>query len=276
MPGKIINSFLRKATRAVTREYAGFNLSWVQEKFYKHAPNHKKYIYKYKKGINVAFKDPLSFLHAIKEIFVDEIYLFKTTNASPLIIDCGGYIGISALFFKLNYPQSKVVVFEPDSENFDLAKENIDSWGFENIELHKKAVWINSEDLEFYESNSMASSVHAINTGGNKVKVSAIRLKDFLDQKVDFLKIDIEGAEYEVLLDIKSRLLNVEKMFVEYHGYYHEMNKLNTILNILTEENFKWYIKEAENVYPRPFYDKKIIDTYDVQLNIFAFKNGNK
>jgi FkbM family methyltransferase len=276
MPGKIINSFLKKATRAVTREYAGFNLSWVQEKFYKHAPNHKKYIHKYKKGIKVAFKDPLSFLHAIKEIFVDEIYLFKTTNASPLIIDCGGYIGISALFFKLNYPQSKVVVFEPDSENFDLAKENIDSWGFENIELHKKAVWINSEDLEFYESNSMASSVHAINTGGNKVKVSAIRLKDFLDQKVDFLKIDIEGAEYEVLLDIKSRLLNVEKMFVEYHGYYHEMNKLNTILNILTEENFKWYIKEAENVYPRPFYDKKIIDTYDVQLNIFAFKNGNK
>lgn len=276
MPGKIVNSFFKKAKRAVTSEYARFNMNWAQEKFYKHARNHKKYIHKYKEGINVAFTDPLSFLHAIKEIFVEEIYLFETTNASPSIIDCGGYIGISALFFKLNYPQSKIIVFEPDSENFRLAKENIDSWGFHDIELYKKAVWINTDDLEFYESNSMASSVHAIKTGGNKVKVSAIRLKDFLDQKVDFLKIDIEGAEYEVLLDIQSRLVNVEKMFVEYHGYYHQMNKLNTILNILTEENFKWYIKEAENVYPRPFYDKKSVDTYDVQLNIFAFKNGNK
>jgi len=276
MPGKIINSLLKKAKRAVTSKYARFNMSWAQEKFYKHAKNHKKYIHKYKKGINVAFRDPLSFLHAIKEIFIEEIYLFETKKPAPFIIDCGGYIGISALFFKLNYPDSKIIVFEPDSENFHLAKENIDSWGFDNIELHKKAVWINSEDLEFYESNSMASSVHAINTEGNKVKVAAIRLKDFLAQKVDFLKIDIEGAEYEVLLDIKSSLVNVEKMFVEYHGYYHHMDKLNTILNILTEENFKWYIKEAENVYPRPFYDKKIVDTYDVQLNIFAFKNGNK
>ncbi|HXR84933.1 MAG TPA: FkbM family methyltransferase [Hanamia sp.] len=276
MAGKIINSFFKKAKRALTSKYAKFNMSLVQEKFYKHAANHKKYIHKYKKGIKVAFTDPLSFLHAIKEIFVDEIYLFETTNATPFIIDCGGYIGISALFFKLNYPHSKIIAFEPDSGNFSLAKQNIDSWGFQDIELFKKAVWINDGELEFYESNSMASSVHAMNTGGNRVKVSAVRLKDFLDQKVDFLKIDIEGAEYEVLLDIKSRLVNVEKMFVEYHGYYDEMNKLNSILNILTEENFKWYIKEAENVYSRPFYDKKMIDTYDVQLNIFAFKNGNK
>ena len=276
MPGKIINSLFKKAKCAVTSKYARFNMSWAQEKFYKHTSKGKKYIHKYKKGINVAFTDPLSFLHAIKEIFVDEIYLFETKNPAPLIIDCGGYIGISALFFKLNFPQSKIIVFEPDSENFRVAKENIDSWGFHDIELYKKAVWINTGDLEFYESNSMASSVHAINTGGNKVKVSAVRLKDSLDQKVDFLKIDIEGAEYEVLLDIQSRLVNVEKMFVEYHGYYHEMDKLNTILNILTEENYRWYIKEAENVYSRPFYDKKIIDTYDVQLNIFAFKNGNQ
>jgi FkbM family methyltransferase len=223
-----------------------------------------------------SISEPLETSETITSKILKSSITIETKNPTPLIIDCGGYIGISALFFKLNYPQSKVIVFEPDSENFHLAKENIDSWGFDNIELHKKAVWVNGEDLEFYESNSMASSVHAMNTGGNKVKVHAVRLKDFLDQKVDFLKIDIEGAEYEVLLDIKGCLLNVEKMFVEYHGYYHEMNKLNTILNILTEENFKWYIKEAENVYPRPFYDKKIINTYDVQLNIFAFKNGNK
>lgn len=276
MPGEILKSVFKKAKNGLTPKYTKFNISWFDEKFYKHASANKKYFHKYNPEIKVAFTDPLSFLHAIKEIFVEEIYLFKTTNDVPLILDCGGYIGISALFFKLQYPHAKIIVFEPDSKNFKLAKENIESWKYKDIELYQKAVWTNNDYIEFYESNSMASSVHPLGTKGNLVKIPAIRLKDFLEQKVDFLKIDIEGAEYEVMLDIKNNLSNVEKMFVEYHGYYNEMNKLNSILNILTEENFQWYIKEAADIYPRPFYDKKVLNTYDVQLNIFAFKNGNK
>jgi FkbM family methyltransferase len=276
MTGKIIKSFFKKAKRGLTPKYAKFNISWIDEKIYKHAPANKKYFHQYKKGIKVSFTDPLSFLHAIKEIFVEEIYLFKTTNHAPLILDCGGYIGISALFFKLQYPHAKIIVFEPDSKNFELAKENIASWKFNDIDLHQKAVWTNNDYIEFYESNSMASSVRPLGTKGNLVKIPAIRLKDFLEQKVDFLKMDIEGAEYEVMLDIKDNLSNVEKMFVEYHGYYDEMHKLNSILDILTEQNFQWYIKEAADIYPRPFYDNKVVNTYDVQLNIFAFKDGNK
>lgn len=276
MTDKIIRSFLKKTVSDLTPKYSKFNISWIDEKIYKHSSSNKKYYHKYKQGLNVAFTDPLSFLHAIKEIFVDEIYLFKTENPRPFILDCGGYIGLSALFFKLHYPQSKIIVFEPDSKNFQLAKENIESWKFNDIELYEKAVWTNNDYIEFYESNSMASSVRPLATGGKLVKIPAIRLKDFLNQKVDFLKIDIEGAEYEVLLDIKDELKNIEKIFVEYHGYYNEMHKLNSILNILTEQNFQWYIKEATDVYPRPFYDKKVVDTYDVQLNIFAFRNGNQ
>ncbi|MEO8721296.1 MAG: FkbM family methyltransferase [Ginsengibacter sp.] len=276
MTDKIIRSFLKKVKRGMTPKYAKFNISWIDEKIYKHAAAGKIYFHQYKPGIKVAFTDPLSFLHAIKEMFSDEIYLFKTANPAPVILDCGGYIGLSALFFKLNYPQSKIIVFEPDSKNFQLAKENLASWKFDDVELLEKAVWTNNDHIEFYESNSMASSVLPSEAGGRLVKVPAIRLKDFLQQRVDFLKIDIEGAEYEVMQDIKSDLQNVEKMFVEYHGYYHEMHKLNTILNILTEQNFKWYIKEAADIYPRPFYDKKVVNTYDVQLNIFAFKNGNE
>lgn len=276
MPGKVLKSFLKKTARNLTAKYAKFNISWLNEKIYKHSSSNKKYFHKYKPGITVVFTDPLSFLHAIKEIFVDEIYLFKTKNPQPLILDCGGYIGLSALFFKLHFPQSKIIVFEPDSKNFKLAKENFESWNFTDIELYEKAIWTNNSYIEFYESNSMASSVHPLQTGGKLVKVPAIRLKDFLQQKVDFLKMDIEGAEYEVMLDIKENLSNVDKMFVEYHGYYNEMYKLNSVLNILTEQNFQWYIKEASNVYPRPFYDKKVVNTYDVQLNIFAFRNGNE
>ena len=53
-----------------------------------------------------------------------------------------------------------------------------------------------------------------------KTTVTCVRLKDLLDDDIDFLKIDIEGAEYAVLKDCSDDLTNVKNLFVEYHGTY--------------------------------------------------------
>ena len=67
------------------------------------------------------------------------------------------------------------------------------------------------------------------------------------------MKIDIEGAELPVLRDCSDNLKNVKNLFVEYHGKYNEIFKLNEILEILLQNNFKYYIKEGDSVYSRPF-----------------------
>jgi hypothetical protein len=110
----------------------------------------------------------------------------------------------------------------------------------------------------------------------NSQQVKAIRLKDYLNNKVDFLKIDIEGAEYRVLKDISEKLTNVENLFLEYHGNFNQNDELVEIFEIISKSGFQFYIKEAVSVFDHPFLHKKDLKIpYDVQLNIFCFRLPN-
>ncbi|MFY7979144.1 MAG: hypothetical protein ACOVON_03795, partial [Sediminibacterium sp.] len=83
-----------------------------------------------------------------------------------------------------------------------------------------------------------------------------------------------EGAEYEVVKDCADNLSFVKNLFIEYHGNYDEMYKLNEILNILVDKGFKYYIKEAGSTYNQPFFETTNDYNFDVQLNLFAFKRN--
>ena len=257
------------------RPFSKFDISWFQEKLLKHANSGIEYSHLYKNRYKIIFKDPKAFLYSVKELFVEEIYKFKAQDDTPYIIDCGSYIGTSILFFKTQYPNAKILAFEPDNSNFELLNNNIKNWDLKDIEIQNAAIWINNLGVNFIADGNMASKIdESNNTAHNEnQKTKSVRLKDLLTEKIEFLKIDIEGAEYEVLVDCESKLSFVENLFIEYHGNYNEMYKLNKILNILIENNFKYYIKEAGVTFEHPFYDRENIYDFDTQLNIFAFKN---
>ena len=257
------------------RPFSKFDISWFQEKLLKHANSGIEYSHLYKNRYKIIFKDPKAFLYSVKELFVEEIYKFKAQDDTPYIIDCGSYIGTSILFFKTQYPNAKILAFEPDNSNFELLNNNIKNWDLKDIEIQNAAIWIDNLGVNFIADGNMASKIdESNNTAHNEnQKTKSVRLKDLLTEKIDFLKIDIEGAEYEFLVDCESKLSFVENLFIEYHGNYNEMYKLNKILNILIENNFKYYIKEAGVTFEHPFYDRENIYDFDTQLNIFAFKN---
>ena len=120
----------------------------------------------------------------------------------------------------------------------------------------------------------MSSKIQFENSTSSK-EVKALRLKDFLNRPVDFLKIDIEGAEYTVLKDIADDLPMVNNMFLEYHGDFNQNDELLHIIGIIKAAGFNFYIKEAATVYATPFYRKaQRMASYDVQLNIFCFRNA--
>lgn len=257
------------------RPFSKFDISWFQEKLLKHANSGIEYSHLYKNRYKIIFKDPKAFLYSVKELFVEEIYKFKAQDDTPYIIDCGSYIGTSILFFKTQYPNAKILAFEPDNSNFELLNNNIKNWDLKDIEIQNAAIWIDNLGVNFIADGNMASKIdESNNTAHNEnKKTKSVRLKDLLTEKIDFLKIDIEGAEYEVLVDCESKLSFVENLFIEYHGNYNEMYKLNKIFNILIENNFKYYIKEAGVTFEHPFYDRENIYDFNIQLNIFAFKN---
>jgi len=219
----------------------------------------------------VYFKSPFEFLHNLSEIFIEEIYKIELP-ADALIFDCGANIGISVLYLKKRFPQSTIVAFEPDKQNFEILNLNVTSFELKNVELNNTAVWVENTLLSFSNDSSMSSKIENENTISTASLVKAIRLYDLINQQIDFLKIDIEGAEYKVLMDIETKLHYVQNMFFEYHGSFAQIGELTNIFTILNKHGFKYYIKEATPVYKHPFLRIEKDVPYDVQLNIFCFR----
>lgn len=224
-------------------------------------------------GKEIAFLSSTELLHGFKEIFVDEIYK-QELPAKPYIIDCGANIGLSVIYMKHLYPDAEILAFEPDEQNFNLLERNVRSFGFTDVVLKQEAVWVEDTILNFSSEGSMSSKIETRdNAVGTAVK--ATRLKNYLNRKIDFLKIDIEGAEFEVLKDIRENLHFVNNLFLEYHGAFSQNAELTSLFSIITDSGFNFYIKEATEVYKSPFQRvKKPGMPYDVQLNIFCFRKS--
>ena len=88
---------------------------------------------------------------------------------------------------------------------------------------------------------------------------------------VDFVKVDIEGAENQAILDCEGVLNIIDYIFIEWHSISSNPQMLGEILNLLKKEGFRYHIKEAFTA-KSPFVEVEEMCGMDLQLNIFAFK----
>lgn len=221
-------------------------------------------------GKQIELTDPHWYVFCYNEIFKDEIYKFKTDSAAPFIIDCGANIGLSVIYFKFLYPNARIVAFEPDEEIFKVLEHNLETYQLENITVYPEAVWNCETELSFQPDGSVGGRLWDGGDAARRVKTA--RLKNFMNEKIDFLKIDIEGAEYEVLKDCEDCLANVDYLFVEHHGMQDGEKTLTEILKILRNAGFRYHLKEASPI-QHPFMQNERTG-YSLQLNIFAFRNS--
>jgi len=268
----IIRGFKERINKWTHTPFKEVNLNAVKLVYYKHLNpgtirSHQLF------GKTVYFSNATEFVAGLKEIFLDKIYSVKLPN-HPYIIDCGANIGLSVIFMKKQYPDAEIIAFEPDSQNFELLTKNVEAGSYKNIDLRKQAVWIENTLVHFSSTGTTDSHISSQNTGS--AEVAAIRLKDLLTRKIDFLKIDIEGAEYQVIKDIAEKLDLVENMFVEYHGSFEENNQFLDMLKTISDKGFHFYFREATPVFKQPFIQPLIKPLFDVQLNIFCFRLKNK
>lgn len=222
-------------------------------------------------GTEIELVDSASFLFMYQEIFQQEIYRFKTEKRDPVIIDCGANIGLSIIYFKQIYPESHIIAFEPDSQVFNTLKKNIDSCNLSNVQLINKAVWDSETTLDFMSEGADAGRVVELDYSRQINHVPTVRLSQYLKQPIDFLKLDIEGAETEVIQECKDYLSQVLNLFIEYHSFVNQPQTLPTIINILSEAGFRLHIHPPVTS-PQPFYERNIHLGMDMQLNIFAFR----
>lgn len=226
-------------------------------------------------GFPILVTDKSSYLYMYDEIFNKEIYCFNSNKSSPFILDCGANIGISIFYFKKKYPDSKIIAFEPNPRIFSILEENVRSSGYKNVTLINEAINDNESSMDFIIDDADAGRLVFDKKERSEkqiVKVKTTRLSSYLNCDIDFLKIDIEGSEDNVINECKNSLGNVRNIFIEYHSEIGNKQNLDKILSILTEAGFRYYIDRVGVYSPHPFLKFIQYGNFDLQLNISATK----
>jgi FkbM family methyltransferase len=218
--------------------------------------------------------DAPSFLEMYEGIWQRQIYRFLPQNPRPFIIDGGANVGVSVRFFKEQYPGCSIVAFEPDDNLFKVLERNVRRAGYQGVELVPRALWTEAALLPFFSEGSDAGRV-AREGDPRPRSVRAVRLRDYLDRSVDLLKLDIEQGELAVLEDCADRLMNVQNLFVEYHGEEGVPQKLPRLVALLSDAGFRLNL-HAGNDSAQPFVERKINMGNDLQLEIFGFRETSR
>lgn len=133
------------------------------------------------------------------------------------MVDAGGYIGDVSAYFLSRYPRLRSIVLEPNTENYEATVINLASYG-DRVTVLNKALWSRDESLLF-SGASAGGSVGGEN--GTSVDCTSIPsvLEEFKIDRIDFLKMDIEGAEGEVLGSTAGGWLgHIGEIIIEIHG----------------------------------------------------------
>ena len=241
-------------------------------------------------GRTLRIGDAASFLASHDELFRERIYAFDAGRNDPRIFDVGANVGLATLFFKHRYPSAKITAIESDPTIASMLRENLATFDYDDVEVIEAAAWNADEPLEFNCEGADAGAVHGhtntavdANVGNNAgscddpkkmVTVSGVRLADRINESIDFLKIDIEGAEARVVPDCASAIRrHVKRIFVEHHDRAGQPQTLPTILQTLTEAGFRYHIRPTGVDSPRPLERVNVEAGFDLQLNVFAIRD---
>ena len=159
-------------------------------------------------------------LYTLAEVFFFDYLKFPTLPANPkVIVDLGANIGASVRWFHVVYPGARIVAIEPDALNFALLGNNAGN----DSSCRRLAAWSASDVTLSLEDSQVESNIRKYSPGGVASDVvRTISVADLLQElgPVDVLKIDIEGAEVEVLEDLEVWIHQVGAIIIEFHDQW--------------------------------------------------------
>jgi FkbM family methyltransferase len=225
-------------------------------------------------GRPLRYVDAASLLSAHYEIFGRQLYRFEASHSAPLIIDVGSNIGLSVIYFKRLYPAARVKAIEADPAIFRTLSENVETFELADVELIEAAATVADGPVEFHREGGDAGRLEPLMGAASNV-VRGLRLRDLLAEETALLKLDIEGAEVDVLLDCSDRLRLIDHLFVEYHSFEERPQRLAELLAVLEENDFRIHVESVDQI-ASPFVHRELRSGFDLQLNIFATRRTSE
>jgi FkbM family methyltransferase len=206
-------------------------------------------------GYKVTYRNDCELGVIYDDIFRKNVYFFEAKTSQPFIIDCGGHIGLAVLYFKSLYPQARILSFEPNPETFALLQKNIAQNDLRDVEAVNMALtrdgkkdailYVGEDFLQAWDSTDTIEPNLWVNMHDYRgIPVPSGRLSSYINGRVDFLKLDIEGAEVAVLEELSGKLSAVGALTLEYHQNPANLaqDKLQEILEKLGRSGFQYEI----------------------------------
>jgi FkbM family methyltransferase len=209
----------------------------------KHLPRHTRGSIELN-GISFQYNDPLAFYNEYTDIFINGIYRFASRAPSPIILDVGGYIGLSAIYFKILFPGARVMVFEPDPFAFEMLQNNVRGAGLPGVTLFNAGVGKDMGKLPFYPDGADGGNF-IVRRKGSPLEVDMVRLSDYITGPVELLKMNIEGMEGDVFEEIEHKLSFIKEIIFEYHAFHCLPQNLGKILAILERSGFRYLVADV-------------------------------
>jgi FkbM family methyltransferase len=201
---------------------------------------------------SIRYPDLLTLCPQWRDIFVDRSLAFRSSRRDPRILDCGANVGLASLFFKAEYPHARITAFEADPAIARMLAANLRSNGAEDIDVVHAAVWTNGGTLPFRPDGADGGAIASTRPAATKppINVPAVRLRALLErERVDLLKLDIEGAEADVLEDCAPHLNQVAALHVEVHEFDPIRRRSTQLFALLDRVGFSW---AATHITPTP------------------------
>jgi len=161
-------------------------------------------------------------LYAMADIFLDGEYAAASASDPRVILDLGAHIGGATLYFRQRFPGARIYAVEPDVSTLRCLRRNVGR--LPGVEILPCAVGGRSGRAMFESSSHSSASRLAIDgTAAEGVETHVLSFDDLLDRlelhHVELVKLDIEGAEFE-LLEAASRLTDVDQLVGEFHPHH--------------------------------------------------------
>jgi FkbM family methyltransferase len=184
-------------------------------------------------------------LMALTHVWLIEEYKKENFEIKPndVVIDVGAHIGLFTIYASQFCTNGKIYSFEPFVNNYELLLENIKLNNLDNVKSFNQAISNSNESIKLFLNDD--ESGHSIFSQSSKsIIVDSISLQKFFDENqikhCNFLKLDCEGAEYEIIKNLPLEYFQkIDKLVIEYHMADLHPELLIELKETLSQQNFE-------------------------------------
>jgi len=217
---------------------------YIYPKVYYKLISDKFPIFETNTGLKIKIRKHSTDLMALTHVWLIEEYKSKNFEIkdTDVIIDVGGHIGLFSLYASQFCKNGLIYSFEPVPENYNLLIDNIQSNDLNQIKSFNLAVSNSNSNVKLYLNDDEAG--HSMFSKSSKtITVDSISLQQIFDdnniENCNFLKLDCEGTEYEILQNLPLSYFNkIEKIVIEYHMADSHPELLENLKKLLISQNY--------------------------------------